>query len=174
MLAEIAIAIIIFLKYAIPIAIIFVPFFAGWGNFVLDSIDGDLLLPLGLSDSVYQLIDKSADWITYVGMVFAAWRFKWQIRKWIYILFGLRTVGQIAFFIFLDERIFFFFPNFLEPLFLVFATIVFFKKSQAYDFYLKHKIAIWIFVILYKLQDEWITHISNLDRTELILRFFNG
>ena len=173
MFAEIGIGIIVLLKYAIPVAIIFVPFFAGWGNFVLDSIDGDFLLPLGLSDSIYQMIDKSADWITYVGMVIAAWRFKWGIRKWVYILFGLRTVGQLAFFATFDERVFFLFPNFLEPLFLIFATIVFFKKAKAYDFYLKHKVAIWLGVIIYKMQDEYITHISNIDRTEIISKFFS-
>jgi len=168
------IAIIVFLKYAIPIAIIVTPFFGGWANFILDSIDGDFLLPLGLSDSTYQLVDKSADWITYVGMAITAWWLKWPIRKWIYALFGLRTIGQLAFFITLDERVFFLFPNFLEPLFLAYATIAFFKKANAYTFYQKHKVIIWAVVIGYKLQDEWITHIANVDRTELIQKLFGA
>lgn len=168
MLSALSIGIIVLLKYALPFAIIFSPFAAGWANFVLDTIDGDLLIPLGLSDPTYQLIDKLADWATYAGMVAAAWRFRWQIRSWICTLFVLRSVGQVSFFIFMDERIFFFFPNFLEPLFLVYATIIFFKKDGAHKFYLKHKALVWIGVILYKLQDEWITHIANIDRSDTI------
>jgi hypothetical protein len=167
-----AIAIIIFLKYAVPIVIVFMPFLGGWTNFVLDTIDGDILIPLGLSDSAYQIVDKSADWVTYIGMVLVSWLLKWPIRKWIYALFGLRTIGQLAFFLTLDERVFFLFPNFLEPLFLAYATIVFFKKANAFAFYQKHKVIVWIIVIVYKMQDEWITHIANVDRTELIQRLF--
>lgn len=164
---------IIFLKFFIPITIVFTPFFGGWSNFILDSIDGDLLIPLGLTDSIYQAVDKTADWFTYVGMVLATRQFKWKIKRWVYALFILRTLGQIAFFTLKDERVFFLFPNFLEPLFLIYATIVFFKKARAENFYLKHRAVIWIFVILYKLQDEWITHIGNIDRTEWVRRILS-
>ena len=163
---------IIFLKFAIPITIIFNPFIFGWANFILDSIDGDFLIPLGFPDPTYQLVDKSSDWATYVAMIIAAWRLRWKIKKWIYALFGLRTIGQIAFFISLDERVFFLFPNFLEPLFLAYATISFFKKSKAHEFYLKHRVIIWTIVIVYKMQDEYITHIANVDRSTLIMNFF--
>jgi hypothetical protein len=172
----VALGLVIFLKFAIPAAIPFFPFIAGWANFVLDTIDGDILMPLGLADSIYQPIDKIADWATYVGMAAAAWRLKWGIRKWIYGLFIFRSIGQAAFLITREERLFFFFPNFLEPLFLVYATIFFFKKAsepRAYEFYLKHKWAIWIFVIIYKMQDEYLTHIANLDRTDFIKGLIN-
>jgi len=167
------ISLIVFLKFAIPVAIVFFPFIGGWANFILDTIDGDFLIPLGLEDSTYQLIDKLADWATYGGMILAAWRFKWQIKKWLYGLFALRSVGQLAFLLFRDERLFFYFPNFLEPLFLIYATMVFFKKTETPAFYLKHKWAIWIFVIVYKMQDEYITHLANIDRTELIKRLWD-
>ncbi|MDD4624903.1 MAG: hypothetical protein WCX23_00430 [Candidatus Paceibacterota bacterium] len=171
-----SIAFIIFLKFAIPVAIVFSPFIAGWANFVLDTIDGDMLIPLGLADSTYQPIDKIADWATYIGMVFAAWRLKWGIRKWIYGLFAFRSIGQLAFLLTGDERLLFFFPNFLEPLFLVYATIFFFKKASeflTFEFYLKHKWAIWIFVVLYKMQDEYLTHIANIDRSDAIKGLIN-
>ena len=173
MLASLAIALIVFLKFAIPVGIVFAPFTFGWANFVLDTIDGDLLIPLGLSDPVYQPIDKLADWFTYVGMVLAARRHKWEVRNWIYALFIFRSIGQIAFFVIGDERVFFVFQNLLEPLFLVYATIVVFRKAKAYDFYRKHRIAIWVFVILYKFQDEWVTHVGNIDRSELIKNLFS-
>jgi hypothetical protein len=147
-----------------------IPFGAGWANFALDSVDGDLLVPLGLSDHAYQPIDKAADWVSYVFMVVAARR--WPIRKAAIALFGLRSVGQALFFATGDERVFFIFPNLLEPLFLGYATIRFFKDDAAPAFYARHRVAIWTVVVLYKLQDEWVTHIGNVDRTELIRGLF--
>jgi hypothetical protein len=167
-LSLITVSIIVILKYITPLFIIPFPFAAGWFNFILDTVDGDMLIPLGLTDPTYQMIDKSADWFTYFGMIFATRLHKWKIAKWIYLLFALRSVGQIAFFITSDERVFFIFPNFLEPLFLIYATIIFIKKNKAYAFYLKNKVLIWSFVVLYKMQDEYITHIGNFDRSELI------
>lgn len=174
MLNQLIIVFVVFLKFATPVVILRFPFFAGWFNFVLDTIDGDILIPLGLSNLHYQPIDKIADWATYAGMVFVAWKFRWEIRKWIYRLFALRSIGQLAFLIFSDERIFFYFPNFLEPLFLIYATISFFKKNKVNEFYNKHRLAIWIFVILYKMQDEYFTHIANLDRSDLLQNIFKN
>lgn len=171
MLNIIGIGVVIFLKFAIPAAIPFNPFIAGWANFILDSVDGDILMPLGLAYDNYQPIDKIADWATYIGMVVAAWHLRWGIKKWVYGLFVFRSIGQALFLVTADERFLFFFPNFLEPLFLVYATIWFFQKTnepKTYAFYLKHKFAVWLFVIAYKMQDEYITHIANIDRTDLV------
>ena len=159
-------------KYLLPLLLIPFPFLAGWANFVLDSADGELLIPLGLSDPVYQQIDKSADYVTYAFMVVAAWR--WPLRRVIVALFALRTVGQALFFITSNEIVFFLFPNFLEPLFLVYATILFFKHSEAPAFFARHAVVIWVLVVAYKLQDEFITHVANVDRSELIARLFGG
>ena len=74
----IIIGVIVVAKFAIPVLIVRFPFAAGWANFVLDTVDGDLLIPLGLEDGPYQLIDKAADWCTYVGMVFVAR--EWTIK----------------------------------------------------------------------------------------------
>ena len=177
MLQVIAIGFVLILKFAMPVGIVFFPFLAGWANFVLDTIDGDILIPLGLSDAAYQPIDKIADWATYVGMALAAWKFRWGIRRWIYGLFIFRSIGQLIFLVTGNEQIFIYFPNFLEPLFLIYATIFFLKKAvepNAYNFYLKHKWAIWIFVLVYKMQDEYLTHIANVDRSDLIRSLFHG
>jgi hypothetical protein len=171
MLATVLLVAIVALKFVVPALLVRFPFQAGWANFVLDSVDGDLLIPLGLADPTYQRIDKSADWVTYVFMVVAAWH--WPIRKWIIGFFVFRTVGQILFFVTGDERVFFFFPNFLEPLFLIYATILFFKKEGGHAFYQRHRIAIWIFIVLYKLQDEWVTHVGNVDRSDLVRRLLH-
>ena len=166
----IIIGVIVLAKFAIPVLIVPFPFAAGWANFVLDTVDGDLLIPLGLDDGPYQLIDKAADWCTYVGMVFAAR--EWTIKRTIVVLFVFRTVGQLLFFITGAEIIFFFFPNFLEPLFLIYATIRHFKPERVVEIYNRHRVAIWIFVVLYKLQDEYVTHVGNFDRSDLITGLF--
>jgi len=163
---------IIAAKFLIPVALVRWPMIAGWANFVLDTVDGDLLIPLGLEDSTYQPIDKAADWVTYVFMAVAAWKGDWPIKKWIYGLFVFRTIGQLAFFATNDERVFFLFPNFLEPLFLIYATMLFFKKERTYEVFLKWKIPIAIFIVLYKMQDEYITHIGNFDRSDFISGLF--
>ena len=170
-MAVVGIVVVVALKYLLPVALIPFPFVAGWGNFVLDSVDGDILIPLGLPDVVYQRIDKSADWVTYLFMVAAAWR--WPIRRVVIALFLFRSVGQALFFRTENEFVFFLFPNFLEPLFLGYATIAFFRGADAPAFYRRHAVAIWAVVILYKMQDEWITHVSNLDRSELIRGLFS-
>ena len=48
----IIIGVIVVAKFAIPVLIVRFPFAAGWANFVLDTVDGDLLIPLGLEDGM--------------------------------------------------------------------------------------------------------------------------
>ncbi len=169
----VGIVVIIAAKFVVPILLVPFPFAAGWANFVLDTIDGDLLIPLGLEDVTYQPIDKAADYVTYIFMVVSAWKGTWPILKWIIALFALRSIGQLLFFITNNEAVFFYFPNFLEPLFLIYATIRFFKKDDAPQVFKKWQIPIAIFIIVYKMQDEYITHIGNIDRTELIQDLFS-
>ena len=139
---------------------------------MLDAVDGDLLIPLGLSDPVYQQVDKSADYVTYVCMVIAAWR--WPLRRIVVVLFALRTVGQALFFITDNEIVFFLFPNFLEPLFLSYATILMFRGADAPAFSTRHATVISVLIVAYKMQDEYLTHVANVDRSELIGRLFGG
>ena len=168
---RLVIVIIIALKFILPVLYLQFPFAAGWGNFILDTVDGDILIPAGLADPTYQLIDKAADWIAYLFMFI--WGWKKPIRREIAATFALRTVGQLLFFITQNEIVFFYFPNLLEPLFLIYVTIARFKgKDRVYDIYRKYIWPIWIFILLYKFQDEYITHVSNTDRSELIRRLF--
>ena len=174
--ALIAAAVIIALKFLVPVGIVFRPFAFGWANFVLDTVDGDLLIPLGVPDGLYQNVDKIADWATYVGMVGAAYRGKWSIRRWIYGLFAYRTIGQVLFLVPHDELWLFAFANFLEPLFLVYATGLRFKRTEerTASWFHRYRVLIVVLVVLYKLQDEYVTHVGNIDRTEFIGRLFGG
>lgn len=134
---------------------------------MLDGVDGDILVPAGLADPTYQLIDKIADYGAYIFMVLWAWHR--PVRKEAAGAFVLRSLGQMSFFATRDERTLFFFPNLLEPLFLIYATLERFKgREEAHEVYRRRRVLIWLFIVAYKLQDEWITHIANVDRTETL------
>ena len=179
----VAIGGIVATKVALPLLIIPFPFVAGWLNFLLDGFDGDLLIPLGLPNEVYQPVDKLTDWLTYVCIVIVAFRNAWPTRLLVLGLFAFRSVGQVAFLITGNELMLAFFPNFLEPLFLVTVTILAYERVvrrlpdwQSRGFAVIHRFRwpIGIVIVAYKLIDEWITHVGNVDRTELLQRLLGG
>jgi hypothetical protein len=179
----IAIALIVAAKFGLPLLIIRFPFVAGWANFVLDGVDGDLLIPLGLSDSIYQPVDKLSDWVTYVAIVIVAYRNAWPIRRLMLGLFLFRSIGQISFLATGNELLLAAFPNFLEPLFLVTASILAYERVvrrlpdwQARSFALlsRHRWLIGSLIVVYKLIDEWITHVGNIDRSDLLRQILGG
>ncbi len=165
---------VILLKFIVPALMLKYPFIASWVNYFLDVIDGDILLSLGMSDGTYQLIDKSADYISYVFMLIVGWR--WSIKRTIIILFIYRTIGQILFFITGNELVFFYFQNFLEPLFMIYALILFKQKSEkaAYQTYRKYLIFIWVVILVYKVWNEWYLHFANIDLSLIIFGFTGG
>jgi hypothetical protein len=170
-----AIVLIVAAKFVLPVLIIRFPFAAGWANFALDGIDGDLLIPLGLPDEIYQPVDKISDWVTYVAIVVVGYRNRWPIKRLMLGLFLFRSVGQVAFLITGDELLLALFPNFLEPLFLVTASILAWQRVvrrlpdwQARGFAILHRYR-WLIgtlIVVYKLQDEYFTHVANVDRSE--------
>ncbi|MBN2454079.1 hypothetical protein JXB11_00885 [Candidatus Woesearchaeota archaeon] len=165
----ILIGIVIAAKFLLPFLMLRFPFWASASNFILDTIDGDILMPLGLEFGTYQLIDKIADYVTYILMVVAAR--KWEIRKLIIGLFAFRTIGQLLYFATGNEVIFFFFPNFLEPLFIVYSFLLMRYKKNAHAKYRKHIIPIWACIILYKMWNEWNTHIANIELSQVFFGF---
>jgi hypothetical protein len=182
-----AIVLIIAAKFVLPLLIVRFPFAAGWANFFLDGFDGDLLVPLGLSERAYQPIDKVTDWVTYVAIVVVAYRNEWPTKRLMLGLFLFRSVGQVGFLATGNELLLAVFPNFLEPLFLVTVTILAYERAvrhrpdwQAQGFAIlhRHRWLIGVLIVVYKLQDEYITHIGNIDRSELVQqlleRLFGG
>lgn len=178
-----AIALIIAAKFALPILIVPFPFVAGWANFVLDSVDGDLLIPLGLSDEVYQPIDKLTDWATYMAIVVVAYRNAWPTKRLMLGLFLFRSVGQVGFLVTGNELLLAVFPNFLEPLFLVTASILAYERvirhlpdwqEAGFAVLRRHRWLIGTLIVIYKLQDEYVTHVGNIDRSELIRQILGG
>jgi len=176
-LASAAIVLIIAAKFVIPLLIIRFPFAAGWANFALDGVDGDLLIPLGLPNEIYQPVDKITDWVTYVAIVVVAYRNEWPIRRLMLGLFLFRTVGQVAFLLTENELFLAAFPNFLEPLFLVTASILAWQRAVRHDpdwkergfaFLYRHRWLIGTLIVIYKLQDEYFTHVANVDRSDFL------
>jgi hypothetical protein len=182
-IAVAGIALIVAAKFALPILIVRFPFAAGWANFILDSIDGDLLIPLGLADAVYQPVDKIADWVTYVAIVVVAYRNAWPTRRLMLGLFLFRSIGQVAFLLTGNEVLLALFPNFLEPVFLVTASILAYERvirsfpdwqERGFAILYRHRWLIGTLIVIYKLQDEYFTHIANFDRSEFVQRLLGG
>ncbi len=178
-----AIALIVAAKFLLPLLIVRYPFAAGWANFVLDGVDGDLLVPLGLPNEAYQPVDKVTDWVTYVAIVVVAFRNAWPIRGLMLGLFLFRSIGQAAFLLTGNELLLALFPNFLEPVFLVTVTILAWNRVvrhradwQAAGFATLHRHRWWIgsLIVVYKLVDEYITHVGNIDRSDLLRQLLGG
>lgn len=179
----IAIGLIVAAKFALPLLILQFPFAAGWANFFLDSFDGDLLIPLGLPNEIYQPVDKITDWVTYVVIVVFCFRRAWPTRRLMLALFVYRSVGQITFLVTGNELVLALFPNFLEPLFLVTITILTFERvvrkvpdwqDRGFAVLHRYRWVIGIVIVVYKLIDEYITHVGNIDRSEFLQRLFGG
>jgi hypothetical protein len=178
-----AIALIVSAKFALPLLIVWFPFAAGWANFFLDGVDGDLLIPLGLPNDVYQPLDKIADWTTYVAIVVVAYRNAWPTKRLMLGLFLFRSVGQIGFLVTERELLLAAFPNFLEPVFLVTVSILAWERVirrlpdwQARGFAVlhRHRWLIGTLIVVYKLQDEYFTHIANIDRSDFLRQLLGG
>ena len=183
LLATAGILLIVAAKFLLPVLIVPFPFVAGWANFVLDSVDGDLLIPLGLPNEIYQPVDKITDWVTYVAMVVVGYRNGWPIRRLMLGLFLFRSIGQVAFLLTENELFLAVFPNFLEPLFLVTASILAWQRlarhapdwqDRGFAVLHRHRWVIGTLIVVYKLQDEYFTHIANLDRSEFFQRLLGG
>jgi hypothetical protein len=179
----VAIALIVAAKFGLPLLILRFPFAAGWANFFLDSFDGDLLIPLGLPNEVYQPVDKITDWLTYVVIVVYVFWKAWPIRRFMLALFLYRSVGQISFLVTGNELLLALFPNFLEPLFLVTISILTFERvvrrvpdweERGFAILVRYRWLIGGTIVAYKLIDEYITHVGNIDRSELLQRLLGG
>lgn len=178
-----AIVLIIVAKFALPVLIIRFPFAAGWANFFLDGFDGDLLIPLGLPDDIYQPVDKLSDWVTYVAIVIVGYRNAWPTKQLMLGLFLFRSVGQVGFLLTGNELLLAAFPNFLEPLFLVTVSILAWERvvrrlpdwqERGFAILHRHRWLIGTLIVIYKLQDEYFTHVANVDRSEFFQQLFGG
>ena len=175
---EIAFVLILFvssLKFIVPALLLWFPFPAAWGNYLLDVVDGDILQALGMKEGFYQTLDKGADLFSYVFMLILGMR--WRIKKVIIVLFVYRFIGQMLFFATGDEIWFVYFQNFLEPLVMAYTLILLLNKGdeeKAYKSYKKHFILVWAIIIIYKLWNEWYLHFANIDLSTIFFGIDGG
>jgi hypothetical protein len=170
-LAKVAVS----LRFLVPPLMLKFPLFGAWSNHLLDSVDGDVLLELGMREETYQTIDKAADFFSYVNMLILGRR--WRIRHVIVLLFLYRSIGQALFFTTRKELVFLYFPNFLEPLVMTYTLLLAFSKGQesrAYATYRQHRGLIWSAIIVLKVWNEWVLHVANIDLSERLLGFTGG
>jgi hypothetical protein len=177
----VAIGLIVAAKFALPVLIVRFPFAAGWANFALDAVDGDLLVPLGLPNQTYQPVDKVTDWVAYVAIVVVAYRNGWPTRRLMLGLFLFRSIGQVGFLVTGNELLLAVFPNFLEPLFLVTVSILAWERAvrhlpdwRGFAILHRHRWLIGTLIVVYKLQDEYFTHVANIDRSDLVRQLLGG
>lgn len=166
--------VIVGFKFVVPPFMLLFPFPAVWINYVLDVVDGDILMGLGMNEFTYQTIDKAADYFSYIFMLFLGLR--WQIKRTIVILFLYRTIGQVLFFATRNELMLFYFQNFLEPLVMVYTLLLFKQGSEekAFQSYKRHFRLIWVIVLAYKVWNEWYLHFANIDLSTLLFGFSGG
>lgn len=171
MLAEVF---LVSLKFGVPLFMLVFPFPAVWANYVLDVVDGDILMQFGMSEFTYQTIDKVADYFSYIFMLILGLR--WRIKRTIVILFVYRTVGQVLFFLTRNEMAFFYFQNLLEPLVMIYVLLIFVQKSEgkAFESYKRHFVLIWVIILVYKIWNEWYLHLANIDLSTLLFGFNGG
>lgn len=170
-MARLTILIVITAKFLLPLLIFRLPFQVSWANFLLDTVDGDVLMHFGLPYETYSLIDKTADYITYVVMFLVGSR--WQIGKTITFLFIYRTVGQAMFFVTGNDLFLFFFPNLLEPLFMAYSLLLFIDRKKAHERYRKYLVPIWMTIIVFKMWNEYNVHVGHIDLSEKYLGINN-
>lgn len=112
-----------------------------------------------------------------MAIVVLAYRRQWPIRRLMLGLFIYRSIGQVAFLLTENELFLAFFPNFLEPLFLVTASIHAWERvvrkypdwfERGFTLLARHKWLIGTLIVVYKLQDEYFTHVANLDRSDFL------
>lgn len=140
-------SIAVFMFFAAPLA-------AGLLTIFLDAIDGNLLfITFEMPRDLYQNYDKIMDLVSYAAMLIIGLRL--PIRKYVIAAFVYRTIGQILFFITQNDRMFFFFPNFLE---LPFIAYFMFKKFGREIFFLKYQILVYLILGFIKLGMEYSIH----------------
>ncbi len=168
---NLVVIIVVLLKFTLPVVFFWFPFQASWVNFILDSIDGDILMHYGLDSATYQTVDKLADYVTYIFMALVG--YKWKIGRTIIALFIFRTIGQVLFFTTGNDIYFMIFQNYLEPLFMVYSFLLYKYKKNAFKIYKKYIVPIWIGIISYKMWNEYNVHLGKRDLSEIYFGFNN-
>lgn len=139
-------------------------------SFFLDAIDGDFAALAHLSKIQYQHIDKILDYWVYIFEFIYAFIFWPDFKAILTLLFIIRTIGTLIFYLIKDRRVFFVFGNYFENIFFV----IFFGKYFINLNYIltNHKIfySLVTIVTLIKVFQEWYIHIAQKSFVEDMLK----
>ena len=118
-----------------------------------------------------------------MAIVVVAYRNAWPTKRLMLGLFLFRSIGQVGFLLTGNELFLAAFPNFLEPLFLVTVTILTWERvvrhlpdwqERGFAILHRHRWLIGTLIVIYKLQDEYFTHVANIDRSEFVQQLLGG
>lgn len=144
-------------------AIFLFPTSATLWTFLTDWADGEFFKRAGFTKSRYQTIDKILDYYWYVFILLFILFNPVPQKTLFYFLFGVRTIGQLIYFINRKEEALFFFPNVFEILFYVYVLSLVVPRMNEY-LYLPKLLSTLAIIIPVVLVREYILHIrkSNL------------
>ena len=130
-----------------------------------------------------QPVDKITDWVTYVAIVVVAFRNDWPTKRLMLGLFLFRSIGQVGFLLTGNELLS---PSSRTSSSRSSSSPSRSPRLRARDPPLprlagtrlrhlyRYRWLIGTLIVIYKLQDEWITHVGNIDRTEFLEQLFGG
>ena len=110
---------------------------------------------------LYQLSDKITDLMTSYILLFYLFKYPYLVRNQNLILFYLllyRSIGQIIFFIWNDQRILLLFPNFFLEFSLLFIGMKYFHVSKKYLPFLT------VLIIVWKIVQEYYLHVYKVKK----------
>ena len=150
-----------FWRLVLPLFLWQAPFWVTVGAVLLD-IDWQLFV-LGFTErneDTYQKIDKALDFYWYtIALLFGLQTEFWQFFV---VLFVIRLVGEILFYIKGDRKIFLYFPNIFENFFIIYIFAVRFPGLAPWlegSFF-------WItfsVLVAFKLIQEYLVHVALFD-----------
>ncbi|MFA5770135.1 MAG: hypothetical protein WC894_01405 [Patescibacteria group bacterium] len=134
-------------------------------SFFLDIIDVEFASKGVLTLEKYERYDKALDLWWYITIMAFSWFYLSDYKIILLILFALRIIGSIIFFINNNRKIFFIFPNFFENVFFLIFFSTYFKQL---NILLGEKFFYFsiITVITLKIFQEWWIHIAQISIPE--------
>ena len=134
-------------------------------SFFLDIIDIEFASRKVLTLSEYEKYDKALDVWWHLNIMIFSWFYLPDYKIFLLILFILRMIGNIIFFLKNDRRIFFLFPNFFENIFFLIFFSLYFKQL---NFLLGREFIYFSLsiMIITKIFQEWWVHIAQISIPE--------
>lgn len=145
------------LRVFLPFVVFLFPFSTSIAMVLLDWVDGVFYRQIGISNRIYNSIDKSLDLYWYVVAFIYAWIFL-PFRNIFIVLFAIRLSGNVIYYFLRNDKVFIFFPNVFEWFFIF---VVFARTLPKYSYLTQGaNLCYWfIFLVVVKLIQEIHAHI---------------